>query len=66
MSEGNGESRFLSPAEVAAGVGVRTTTVHEWIRRGELKAVRLGGRILRVSRADLDEWLASNVVGASR
>ncbi len=57
-------SRYLSPLEVAQHLGVQVETVRDWIRRGELRAVRLG-RLLRVRREDLEAWLSQRVVGSA-
>jgi excisionase family DNA binding protein len=49
--------KILSPAQVAAEIGVHIDTVREWIRSGKLPAARLGYRTIRIRREDLDAFL---------
>jgi excisionase family DNA binding protein len=53
------DTRPLSPADVAAELGVSKDTVLRWIRDGKLPAARLGYRTLRIRRQDLDAFLRS-------
>jgi excisionase family DNA binding protein len=50
---------FLTTGEVASQLKVAPRTVGEWIRSGQLRAVK-AGRDWRVSPRDLDEFLASH------
>jgi len=52
------EKEFLSLEEVAEMLGVTYQLVYKLARRGELPALRLG-KLYRVSRADLAEYLES-------
>lgn len=47
--------RFFSSEEVAARYSVKTTTVLEWIRRGELPAIKIG-KLYRVRSDDLEAF----------
>jgi excisionase family DNA binding protein len=49
----------LSPQEAAWLLGVAPWTVRAWIRDGRLKAVRLGPKMIRINRADVDVFLAN-------
>jgi excisionase family DNA binding protein len=49
---------LLSIAEVAAELSVTTQTVRSLIYSGQISALKIG-RVLRVSRTALDEYLAS-------
>jgi len=49
---------FLTVAEVAETLKVAGQTVRNWIDRGELTAVRVGSRRVRIRREDLDAFLA--------
>jgi excisionase family DNA binding protein len=53
--------RLLSPTEVAAMCGLSRRAVYDAIKRGELRAFKLCSR-LRISTADVDEWLAASLV----
>lgn len=39
-------SRFVRPKEASAETGVTDSTIYNWIRRGVLPAVRIGGTLL--------------------
>jgi excisionase family DNA binding protein len=43
----------MTPAEVAAWLGVDVYTVRKWIRRGDLKGRKLPGGHIRVDPSDL-------------
>ena len=53
--------RLLSPTDVAAMCGLSRRAVYDAIKRGELRAFKLCSR-LRISTADVDEWLATSLV----
>jgi len=56
-----GITRLLTVAEVASVMRVSRMTVYRLIRRGQLKAIRVG-RNYRVRENDLDEYLESQAV----
>lgn len=47
------EQKVYTPAEVADMYRVKTITVWDWIRKKKLMANRIGGRIYRISEAQL-------------
>ncbi len=52
------EPRFLTLDEVAVYLNVRPAQVYALVRRGELPAVKVGGRgVWRVERAALEEYV---------
>lgn len=51
----------LRPDEAADYLGVGETTVRELIRAGELGAVSIGQRGLRIPIVELDRWIADNM-----
>jgi excisionase family DNA binding protein len=53
--------RLLSPTDVAAICGLSRRAVYDAIKRGELRAFKLCSR-RRISTADVDAWLAANLV----
>lgn len=53
--------RLLTVAEVASVMRVSRMTVYRLIRRGQLKAIRVG-RNYRVREQDLREYLESSAV----
>lgn len=56
--------KYFTPAEVASQLGVCKVTILRRIRSGEIRAVRLGPRTLKISEADLAEYLTQNKTAA--
>lgn len=50
---------YLTVDEVAELLKINPQTVRNWIDRGELPAVRVGQRRVRICQSDLDEFLAA-------
>ncbi len=48
---------FLTPKEVSELLQVSVFTVRRWIKQGELPAYKVG-RLWRIRRSDLNEWLS--------
>lgn len=61
MARGEEGIRLLTVAEVASVMRVSRMTVYRLIRRGQLKAIRVG-RNYRVREEDLREYLESSAV----
>jgi excisionase family DNA binding protein len=55
---------MLSPKDVAEECGLRPRAIYNAVSDGELPAYRLRGR-LRITRPDLDAWIAKNRVQPS-
>jgi excisionase family DNA binding protein len=51
---------FLTVAEVAERLKLNPQTVRNWIDRGELAAVRLGSRRVRVLESELERFIAES------
>ncbi|MFZ1996495.1 MAG: helix-turn-helix domain-containing protein [Solirubrobacteraceae bacterium] len=54
------QDEFLTVAEIAAQFKVNQQTVRNWIDRGELGAVRLGSRRVRVPASELARFIAAS------
>jgi excisionase family DNA binding protein len=48
---------LLSQQAAAEYLGVTERTIRNYVSRGQLRAYRVGGRLVRVDQADLDELL---------
>jgi excisionase family DNA binding protein len=53
------DEEFLTVAEIADTLKINQQTVRNWIDQGSLPAVRVGNRRVRVTRSDLDAFLAT-------
>ena len=57
MDTGN-RDRWLSVAEIAAHLGIRSTTVYKWITRKRMPAHK-AGRLWKFRAAEVDAWIRS-------
>jgi excisionase family DNA binding protein len=64
MQRNNESARFIRASEIARQLGIRRETVRDYIRSGELKAVRLSERLFVVSVEAFDAFLAERTVGS--
>jgi excisionase family DNA binding protein len=51
---------FLTVAEIADQLRLNQQTVRNWIDRGELAAIRLGARRVRVRASELERFIAAS------
>ncbi|MBD1880503.1 helix-turn-helix domain-containing protein [Coleofasciculus sp. FACHB-T130] len=56
---GGDNGQFLTTNEIAEILRVHQRTVQRWISSNRLKATKVGPKILRVRKQDLDEFLES-------
>ncbi len=56
MTDSNNNT-YYTTKEVAKILKVHTESVRRWIRQGDLKAVKLGGKYIRVSNNDLQDFV---------
>jgi excisionase family DNA binding protein len=54
------EKEWLKVPEVAELLGLPKTRAYELIQQGELPAVRIGERSIRINRAELERFLLEN------
>lgn len=52
------ESLLLTVPEAARLLRISRNTAYELIRQGEIPAVRLGERIIRIPRFALEQWIS--------
>lgn len=53
------EQRFYTTEEVATLLKVDPESVRRYVRRGNLKAVKLGGKFIRIEKVDLNNFINS-------
>jgi excisionase family DNA binding protein len=58
LSASTEEQSFLTPQEVSELLQVSVQTVRRWIKEEDLPAYKVGPRMWRISKLDLDGWLA--------
>lgn len=51
------KQRFYTTEEVANILKVDPESVRRYVRRGKLRAVKLGGKFIRIDKADLDKFI---------
>ena len=59
MQELSLQQRFYTTEDVAKLLQVDPETVRRYVRQGKLRAVKLGGKFIRVDKADLDIFIES-------
>lgn len=57
--EPTSEQRFYTTDEVAKLLQVDPESVRRYVRRGHLRAVKLGGKFIRIDKTDLDNFIES-------
>ncbi|MBI3183142.1 MAG: helix-turn-helix domain-containing protein [Myxococcales bacterium] len=53
---------MLNYADAARMIGVPVGTLYSWVGRQQIPHVRLGPRLVRFRRAEIDAWLAQKHV----
>ena len=53
-------SKLLTPEEAAEQMQVSVSTVKRWLRSGELKGVKPGGRLWRVEEEALQQFITNS------
>ena len=59
IPEPSSKQRFYTTEEVATLLKVDPESVRRYVRSGKLKAVKLGGKFIRIDRADLNNFINS-------
>ena len=60
------DKRWLNPAEAAEYLGVAVSTLYRWRKEGRLQFYRLGARVSRIKREDLDALAEPQTAGRTR
>lgn len=59
------EPEHLAPREAAAHLGVTERTIRRLIESGDLPAYRVGSKIIRIKRTDIDALLRPIAAGGA-
>ena len=57
------DKRWLSPEEAAEYIGVAVSTLYRWRKEDRLQFYRLGARVSRIKREDLDALAEPQTAG---
>ncbi len=60
------DKRWLSPGEAAEYLGVAVSTLYRWRKEGRLQFYRLGARVSRIKREELDALAEPQSGGRTR
>lgn len=59
MDKQSDQPKFYTTEEVAEILKVTPETIRRYVRTGELRSIKLGGRIIRIGNIDLENFLAN-------
>jgi excisionase family DNA binding protein len=57
---------YLSPAEVAARLGLKSVTIRSWIARRKIASVRVGERALRIPLSEVERLIEAGFTPAEK
>lgn len=52
------DKKLFTPSDVSRHLCISVATVYQWIDKGQLKAVRIGNKMIRIKRADVVEIIS--------
>ena len=58
-----GQQKYISIKQASTITGLHANTIRNYIRIGKLKAVRVGARIVRIEKSELENLFAEYVGG---
>lgn len=53
------QGELLNTKKVADLLGVRPWTIYSLVKRGDLPAIKIGGRIIRFRRESIENWMTA-------
>lgn len=48
---------YIGIDEAAEYLGVKTATIRSWIKKRDMPSHRIGGKLLKFKRSEIDEWV---------
>jgi excisionase family DNA binding protein len=58
------QNELLTPLEAATALNIKLSTIRAWILGKKIPYVKIGGKLVRFRRADIDRFIAVSVVPA--
>ncbi len=58
MAESKNDN-YIGIEEAAEYLGVKTSTIRSWIKKKNMPFHRIGGKLLKFKRSEIDEWVDS-------
>lgn len=65
-SKAFGQSELLSPVEAAKALGIKLSTIRAWILHRRIPFVKLGGKLIKFRRADIEKFITARLVPAEK
>jgi excisionase family DNA binding protein len=50
---------YISIEEAANYLGVKTSTIRTWIKNKNMPHYRVGGKLLKFKKSEIDQWISS-------
>ena len=50
---------YINIEDAAEYLGVKTSTIRTWIKKKNMPSHRVGGKLLKFKRSEIDEWVNS-------
>ena len=57
MDKQSDQPKFYTAEEIARLLRISTETVRRYVRTGKLKAVKLGGKFIRIDHKDFEDFI---------
>jgi excisionase family DNA binding protein len=59
-------TELLNPADASKALGIRVSTIRAWVLNRKIPYVKLGGKLVKFRRVDIEKFIAARVVPAQR
>lgn len=59
IMNGQNTDNYINIEEAAAYLGVKSSTIRAWIKKKNMPSHRVGGKLLKFKRSEIDEWVVS-------
>lgn len=59
LMTGQKNDNYINIDEAAEYLGVKTSTIRSWIKKKNMPFHRVGGKLLKFKRSEIDDWVNS-------